>query len=103
MTASPWFPCRGPLDQSQATRFILTCSKLLTTLPEPKVSDAKQDQDQAEQRSDAAQQLPCSKSCMALSQSAHSSPLSQAGSTHNPLTQKTPSLLVLLDAESASC
>ncbi|CAM9379752.1 unnamed protein product, partial [Bubo scandiacus] len=54
--------------------FIVTCSRLLATPPEAKVSDAKQDQDQAEQRSDPDQKFLCSKSCVALSQSAYSSP-----------------------------
>lgn len=98
----PLISLQGPLAQPQAC-FILPCRKLLAAPLEAKAPETKQDQAQPEQRSEPARQLPCSKSCTPLSQSTHVNPLSQTGVKRSPLTLKTPSLLLLLDAASASC
>lgn len=81
MTASPCFPSKGSLAGSQATYFILTCSKLLIALSE-NVSDG------------GCEGLIQTMGCMPPPQRAQDSLLSQTGITYNPLTQKTPSLLV---------
>lgn len=81
MTASPCFLSKGSLAGSQATYFILTCSKLLIALSED-VSDG------------GCEGLIQTMGCMPPPQRAQDSLLSQTGITYNPLTQKNPSLLV---------